>query len=269
MRRWLSGLFLAGALTAQATQARQLCEMIMVPDTGDILLETGDCDSRVTPASTFKVALALMGFDSGALVDAHTPVLPYQPDYVDWGGDAWRQETDPTHWMTYSVVWYSQLIAQELGEKTLHDYATAFEYGNADFSGDPGKNNGLERAWISSSLMISPREQAEFLSRMLMGRLPVSDSALTHTIDVIATHDLPGGWVVHGKTGGAYPRLADDSLDFERGWGWFVGWAERDDARVVFVRLDQDESRQEESAGLRARAAFLRDFPDLMTGIAQ
>ncbi|WP_424988425.1 class D beta-lactamase [Microbulbifer sp. S227A] len=262
--RWFPVFLLAACLTAQAGQARQICELVMEPDHGEVLSEAGDCDSRVTPASTFKVALALMAFDSGALVDAHAPVLPYRPEYVDWGGDNWRQDTDPTRWMAYSVVWYSQQIAKQLGAGTLHDYATAFEYGNGDFSGDAGKNNGLERAWISSSLKISPREQARFLSRMVTGQLPVRKDAIEHTADVVATHDMPDGWVLHGKTGGAYPRHADGSLDRNHGWGWFVGWASRGNERVVFVRLTQDDSRHARSPGLRTRAAFLRDFPGLM-----
>jgi beta-lactamase class D len=56
--------------------------------------------------------------------------------------------------MKHSVVWFSQQIAQYLGQGRLQQYATQFGYGNADFSGDSGKNNGLERAWISSSLKI-------------------------------------------------------------------------------------------------------------------
>lgn len=269
MLRWIPAFVLAVSMVAQPVQARQVCEYVMVPDTGAVLVDTGDCDSRVTPASTFKVALALMGFESGVLRDAHAPVLPYLPGYVDWGGAKWRQDTDPTRWMAYSVVWYSQQIAHQMGAKVLQDYAVAFGYGNGDFSGDPGKDNGLERAWISSSLRISPREQAEFLSRMLTADLPVRDDALAHTLSVITTHDMPDGWVVHGKTGGAYPRRPDGSFDRDHGWGWFVGWAEHQDKRIVFVRLDQDETRQQRSPGLRTREAFLSDFPAIMARAAQ
>lgn len=41
--------------------------------------ETGRCDNRHTAASTFKVALALIGYDAGVLVDAHTPLWTWQP----------------------------------------------------------------------------------------------------------------------------------------------------------------------------------------------
>jgi beta-lactamase class D len=100
-----------------------------------------------------------MGFDSGFLNDEHDPTLPFREGYVDWGGDVWKQPTDAVRWLKYSVVWFSQRITSALGEEKLRDYAMRFGYGNADFSGDPGKNNGLERAWIGSSLKISPLEQ--------------------------------------------------------------------------------------------------------------
>lgn len=34
----------------------------------------GDCDKRYSPSSTFKIALSLIGFDSGILIDETNPV---------------------------------------------------------------------------------------------------------------------------------------------------------------------------------------------------
>src|SRR5690606_31094243 len=132
--------------------AKSLCTIVLDARNGRTLLEEGDCDIRATPASTFKIPLAVMGFDSGFLVDAHSPELPFKKGYPDWLGDVWRQPTDPARWIRHSVVWYSQRITEQLGEAELARYTTAFGYGNADTSGDPGKDNGLERSWISSSL---------------------------------------------------------------------------------------------------------------------
>ena len=35
-------------------------------------------------ASTFKIAISLMGFDATFLQDEHSPALPYQPGDPDW-----------------------------------------------------------------------------------------------------------------------------------------------------------------------------------------
>ena len=262
---WLS---LLTVLIPATASAKTLCTVIVDADTGARLFEDGTCDLRATPASTFKVALAVMGFDAGFLTDMKAPVLAYREGEVDWGGENWRRPTEPTRWLKYSVVWYSQRIARSLGQDTLTHYARAFGYGNADFSGDPGKNNGLERAWISSSLAISPREQVAFLRKLVTGRLPVSQAAMDKTMRIVATTRAGGGWRVSGKTGGAYPRKADGSFDRARGFGWFVGWAVRGERRLVFARLAQDETRQAGSPGIRTRDAFLKAWPWLAATIA-
>lgn len=253
----------AGALllSAPQAQARQVC-MIVATTSGKILHEQGDCQSRVTPASTFKVALSLMGFDAGILKDAHHPVMDFQKGDPAWGGEAWLRPTDPASWIKHSVVWYSQRITRGLGEPALTRYAGAFGYGNADFSGDPGQDNGLERAWIASSLKISPAEQVVFLGKLVEHRLPVSADASENT-EAVMDRRVAGDWTVSGKTGAAYPRLADGSFDRSHGWGWYVGWARRAGQTLVFARLDQDQKRQPGSPGRRTRDALLDTWPAL------
>ncbi|WP_246659116.1 class D beta-lactamase [Rhizobium sp. FY34] len=235
----------------------------MDASSSSVLLEEGRCGDRVTPASTFKLPLSVMAFDAGFLKDEHHPVLAFKQGYPDWGGEAWKQPTDTTRWLKYSVVWFSQEIARSLGAQRLHDYAERFGYGNADVSGDPGKNNGLERAWISSSLMISPVEQVAFLRKLVRRELPVSAHAIDMTIRSMEEIPIADGWVVRGKTGMAYPRQADGSFDRARPWGWFVGWAQKDKRTLVFAKLVQDERKLVGSASLRARDAVLEDLPRL------
>lgn len=254
----LSGL---PGLTAQA-ETRTICTVLADARSGAILVEDGDCTSRVTPASTFKVALAVMGYDAGFLKDARTPALPFVEGYPDWGGANWRQTTTPARWMAHSVVWYSQRIAHALGVARLSAYTAAFGYGNSDWTGDPGKDNALDRAWISSSLKIAPVEQVGFLGRLLRRELPVKGDSVAFLETILDRHDAEG-WQIRGKTGSAYPRRKDGSFDRAKGWGWFVGWARHGDTAVVFARLDQDEDRHQTGAGIRTREAFLAAWPGL------
>nr|WP_325250158.1 class D beta-lactamase [Amylibacter sp.] len=258
---WITACLLA---LGSPTNAKQICTLIAEPASGEILLEQGDCTTRVTPASTFKIALALIGYDTGFLIDARTPRLPYKTEYVAWGGENWTQTTDPERWLKYSVVWYSQQITKALGQDTLERYARAFQYGTADFSGDAGKNNGLERAWIESSLKISPKEQVAFLSGLVNHALPVRAESIDKTRQIVEAVRLENGWTPHGKTGSAYPRNADGSFNRARARGWFVGWAEKDGKTLVFARLNQDEKRTKPSSGLRARQGFITDWPALI-----
>lgn len=267
MRAMLAAFGFVIALASGAVaEAKDICTLVADAETGAVLLDEGDCDARVTPASTFKVALAVIGFESGYLVDAETPVLPFREGDADWGGADWMQDTTPARWMRYSVVWYSQRITHALGAATVAGYLRDFDYGNADLSGDAGFDNGLDRAWLTSSLLISPREQAVFLLGLVNGTLPVSATAMERTRAIVESRPV-GGWTVWGKTGSAYPRRADRSLDYARGWGWYVGWAERENRRIVFVRLTQARERTRTSTGVLTRDALLDNWPALMARI--
>lgn len=255
---------LVATLWPSLAHAETICTVVMDADSGKFLVQNGRCDERHTPASTFKIPLAAMGYDAGFLKDAHQPVFAFQDGDPAWGGEAWKQPTDPERWLKYSVVWYSQRITRALGEQKLHAYATGFGYGNADFSGDPGKDNGLERAWIISSLKISPLEQVAFLKRLVKRQLPISARATDMTLAVVEKTTLPGRLVVSGKTGMAYPRQADGSLDESRPWGWFVGWTTHGDRTYVFARLMQDEKKTRGSTGVRCREALLAELPGIL-----
>lgn len=254
---------MALVVSATSAQAMILCTLLVDAETGNTLLEEGDCTSRVTPASTFKVPLAVIGYDTGLLADAHSPIYAHRKGDPDWGGKNWTRDTDPASWMRYSVVWYSQRLTLMLGAQTLARYVELLGFGNADFRGDTGQNNGLERAWLSSSLQISPREQVVFLQGLVNGTLPVSDQAMELTRSLLQSKCV-AGWQISGKTGGAYPRNADRSFDYARGLGWFVGWATKGDRTVVFARLTQAEERLSGSPGILARQKFLNKWPELV-----
>ncbi|MDN0077216.1 class D beta-lactamase [Crenobacter sp. SG2303] len=260
---------LTAGLLALPVQARTICTVVADAKTGQRLLLQGQCSERYTPASTFKLALSVMGYDAGFLKDEHTPTLSIRAGDPDWGGDNWRQPTDAVRWLKYSVVWFSQRITHALGEQRLHQYASAFGYGNADVSGDPGKRNGLERSWISSSLKISPLEQIAFLSKLVNRQLPVSPRAIDMTFKVVEQTALPSGWTVHGKTGMAYPRQANGEFDEAHPYGWFVGWADKGTQRVVFARLIQDDRKEPGTAGVRAKEAFLKELPGMVDGVGR
>ena len=252
-----------GFLVPAAASAATLCTAIADGTSGKVLLEEGDCRTRVTPASTFKIPLAVIGYDSGFLKDENNPALPFKKGYADWGGPDWKQTTTPARWLKHSVVWYSQQISHALGKERLAAYTTAFGYGNSDWSGDKGKDNALDRAWIGSSLKISPAEQVAFLRQLVNRRLPVSRDAMDKT-DRIIERSTAAGWTVAGKTGSAFPRKRDGSLDRARGWGWYVGWAEKNGRTFVFARLNQDETLIRAPGGLRARKEFLEGWDQLV-----
>jgi beta-lactamase class D len=264
LRHFFASTFLALAIMVTPAAAADICTIVADARTGDLIVREGDCATRFTPASTFKLPLSVMAFDAGILKDEHTPSFSYQKGDAAWGGEAWKQPTDAQRWLKYSVVWFSQRITHRIGEEQLHRYAQSFGYGNADFSGDRGKNNGLERAWIASSLQISPDEQVAFLKKLVNRNLPASPQAIEMTMKATERFDIEDGWTAQGKTGMAYPRKADGSFDRAHPWGWFVGWAHKEGRTVVFAKLVQDERKLPTSAGVRARDSLFEKLPALL-----
>ena len=189
-------------------RAAPVCMVLANAATSKVLKQDGQCEQRLTPASTFKIPLSLMGYDAGYLTDEHHPALPYRESYAA-SDPSWKTTVDPSGWITQSVVWYSQQLTLWLGKERLQRYVTRFNYGNHDLSGNPGMNDGLTQAWLDSSLQISPLEQIAFLEKTVNRQLGVSTRAYDMTARITEVGKLPHGWDVHGKGGTGF-RLKPD-----------------------------------------------------------
>jgi beta-lactamase class D len=264
LRRCVGLIGLMAVLHVPAANAGPDCTVIADTSSGRVLKQQGDaCEQRLTPASTFKIAISLMGYDSGYLVDEHLPALPFYQGYPDWIPE-FKATTDPTRWIAQSVVWYSQRITEWLGPDRFRRYVSLFNYGNVDVSGNPGQGDGLTQAWLTSSLKISALEQVAFLEKLVNRQLPVSAKAYAMTARITALGSLPTGWEVHGKTGTGFRLKIDGTVDTTRQVGWFVGWAAKGTRQVVFARCVQDDTPQPDRAGLRVRSRFMQELPELL-----
>lgn len=101
----ITAILIALALPARADE-RVVCTLAQEVGSAEPILEEGDCDTRISPASTFKIAISLMGFDSGIFTSQDAPEWPFKESYADWN-PKWKQPTTPKTWMRDSVVWYS------------------------------------------------------------------------------------------------------------------------------------------------------------------
>ncbi len=200
-----------------------------------IIKTIGNYEDRHSPFSTFKVALALMGFDSGILKSKDSPKWQFQEEYEknfqswytrDKGLEYhWIQAHTPETFMKYSVVWFSHLITDRLGKEKFQNYVAKLKYGNMDVTGTPGKDDGLLNSWLATSLLISPLEEVEFLEKLLANKLEVSREAQEKTKEIMDRKEEWNGWKLYGKTGGGTGNN-----------GWFIGWVEKDNRHIVFAQ---------------------------------
>ncbi len=255
----------AGLLESASVRAAEplRCTVIIDEKSGQPLHRQGDCDEQVYPQSTFKLPLAMMGYDAKVLVDAHNPLWAYQAKFKR--SEREQKDTDPTIWERDSIVWYSQVITRRLGKKAFADYVRGFDYGNRDVSGGPGGTDGLTESWLMSSLKISPDEQVSFLRRFLAGSLPINADAVLKTKAITPKFDAADGWTVYGKTGSGSMRNKAGKSDPNRPIGWFVGWAEKQGRRVVFARLLVDTKRHSDKPiSFTVRDSLIDDLPRLV-----
>lgn len=224
-------------------------------DTNQVIKQEGNCKKRYPPCSTFKIAISLMGFDSGILIDETHPVWGYKSKYVDWL-EKWKQPHNPTLWFANSCVWYSQVITRRLGIKSFTEYVEKFQYGNKDIMGDKGENNGLTNSWLSSSLAISPFEQIAFLQKLIRDELPVSDKAQEMTKRIMFIDNLKNGWKLYGKTGSGYQLNIDENKMRDKQVGWFVGFISKGKRNIIFAYLISDDHKHKVYASLRAKSAL-------------
>lgn len=205
-----------------------------------------------------------MGFDSGILQSPNLPQWELKQEYNPSQRDQTYKQVYPALWQSDSVVWFSQQLTRRLGNKRFEKYVRAFEYGNQDVSGDPGKHDGLTQSWLMSSLTISPKEQIQFLLRFATHKLPVSEAAYDMVRVTIPQYRAAEGWVVHGKSGSGWLRNRNGAIDEARPQGWFVGWAEKDGQHVVFARLEIRDAASEVPGGTKAREDILAELPMLL-----
>ena len=208
---------------------------------GKIIKQIGKCKSSYSPFSTFKIPLAVIGFDAGVISSSDNPNIKFSSEiekkYVTYYNPQlypvmlfWKKDQTPKSWMRDSVVWYSRYITHNLGAEKLQQYVTKLNYGNKDLSGNLEKNDGLMNSWLGSSLKISPIEQAEFMEKLSNLSLPMTKEAQEKTIEIIKMEAIYDDWQLYGKTGGG------------KSFGWFVGWVEKNNKRIVFAQsIEQSE----------------------------
>lgn len=237
-------LFLCSiVLCAGTAWANHQC--FLAKEKGQVLKSEGDCASAYAPESTFKIALSLIGFDSGILKSESKPSWSL-PEGTDPYINVCKGDHDPRTWMRDSCLWYSRILTTKLGMEQFKDYVTEFSYGNMDLTG------GLTSAWVSSSLKISPEGQADFLQKVVDRKLSLSSPSYDKTKQVMFIQEMAGGWKLYGKTGNG-KKFDKDGSKTDLQHGWFVGYIEKGNRRIVFASHMVDNEKQSTFASFRAR----------------
>jgi beta-lactamase class D len=185
------------------------------------------CSTRFVPASTFKIANALIGLETGVVADDRA-VFPYEraAEAFRLKGEtvdvpAWRRDHDLASGMKFSVVWYYQELARRIGKPRMDGWVQRLGYGNMETGAV------VDRFWLDGPLAISPREQIGFLKRLHDGTLPLSARSMEIVRSIIEI-EKTDAYTLRGKTG---------LTDANGGHGWLVGWVEHGEDVHYFATL--------------------------------
>ncbi len=226
--------------------------------TFDEISSQKNCETQLPPASTFKVPLAVMAFDTDVLKDESTS---FKWDGVRQPIEPWNKDQTASTWMKESVVWVSQEITPKIGQEKIVSYLKSFEYGNANMDG------GLKYSWLTpapsltqdnkNSLKISGFEQVHFLKNLWRAELKASTTAQLKTLGLLKKETSSNGqkWLM-GKTGSGTV-----GANYNQRLGWWVGYLETGhDQYVVVMNFVEKESTGQKAYGGPEAYEHVKEF---------
>jgi beta-lactamase class D len=208
------------ALTALFRDAGVNGTFVLLDEGSDTLRGTNRAraEQRFSPASTFKVANALIALSLGAVrgVDEQ---IPYTGDANPLMRE-WLQPMGLRGAMSLSNVPLYQELARRIGLERMGEAIGRLRYGNAQIG------TSVTTFWLRGPLAISAVEQTRFLSDLAHQRLPFPRKAQQQVAEITRVDGGPG-WSLHAKTGWQNAPGA--------GVGWWVGWVQKGDQITPFA----------------------------------
>ncbi|MFD0724466.1 penicillin-binding transpeptidase domain-containing protein [Lysobacter brunescens] len=166
-------------------------------------------DTPLSPASTFKVLVALVALQTGTLRNGDE-VVPWNgkryPDRPQWERDMALREA-----MQTSSESFFGVLANRIGRERLATWVQRLQYGNGRIGEVPAQ------VWHDGVLTITARQQLDFIDRLRRGALPISPAHIATVKAAMDSGEIDGRRI-YGKTG--------THVDRDSGNAWWVGWVE-------------------------------------------
>lgn len=181
-------------------------------------------DSAYLPASTFKIVNALVGLETGRIVnekmvikwDGVVRTFPNGDTATGWNKDLTMEEA-----FKVSAVPYFQEVARRTGRDTLKFWVDSLKYGNKVIGPK------IDAFWLDNSLKITADEEMGLVKKLYFSQLPFQK----RTQDIVKRlmiQEENANYKLAYKSGFGF-RENGNAL------GWMVGWVEENRHPYFFV----------------------------------
>ncbi|MFZ9660773.1 MAG: class D beta-lactamase [Chitinophagaceae bacterium] len=176
--------------------------------------------TRFLPASTFKIFNALVGLQTGKLLN-DSAILKWD-GIVRENRPEWNKDLSLYQAFRLSALPHFQGLARSIGKDTMQRYIDSVHYGN-------GKISKIDSFWIDNSLKISADEQEWFVKLLYFRQLPFRHS-VQEQVKKMMIWENNATYQLAYKTGWGQTENGNEL-------GWIVGWIE-ENRHVYFFAMN-------------------------------
>jgi len=180
------------------------------------LVNAKRAETRLVPASTFKIANTVIAIETGVVKD-ESEIIPYggkpQP-FKRWEKDMSMREA-----IALSAVPIYQELARRIGLERYRTWLARLDFGNRETGAI------VDTFWLDGPLEISAVEEARFAARLAQQKLAATTRSQSIARDIIRLESRDGK-VLYGKTGWRFSSAPN--------LGWWTGWVEQDGKITAF-----------------------------------
>ena len=183
---------------------------------------------KVSPVGTFHLYEALIGLESGIIKDT-SQTLSLDPTEPRYPNLFWNEDQTVYTALKHQTPWYFKKIATNIKYDKMQNWLTLMGYGNKDVSG------GIDAFWLNSSLLITPRQQFDFLKRLYYYNLPFSFENMRFIRHAFTCTKL--------KNKNLYTLKVSDYQNGKQ-LSWYIGYVEYINNTYLFVHCIESNSKK-------------------------
>ena len=201
-------------------------------------VNTPRLSERLPPCATYLVPHMVIALGTGVLKEGDLPFAFDPTKYLDaseWPS-SWRRDQTFDSALKDSVRWYAQELAVKMGSARITQNLKRLKYGNADITG------GLDKFWMSSTLLVNSFEQIDFMKALRDGKLGYNPRIHKLVQDALIVEQTVD-YKIFGKYGSC--PMPDGSY-----LGWLVGYIESAN-KVWYYALNLDGKSLADFSGVR------------------